>query len=167
MRPVALLHNSLGNIQKKWHVLQHTASRAFAGNLLDRATEVDVQYIGVCLIDNNLGSLAYRVHILAIYLNGNGTLIVADLQLLQAFVDHAYQRIAGDKFGIHHSSSHLPAKQTETNIRDILHGCQQNGTFSKINVSYVHDILTAPPRPSPKERENKCSIFGFRILLFE
>ena len=87
---------------------------------------------------HNHSSLSHGIHVAAINLDGHRPLVVAHLQLGQTLAYHADECIARHKLGIHHGRTHLPAQQTETYVRDILHRGQQHGLRPQVNVSYLH-----------------------------
>ena len=120
------------------HVLQESGAGALAGHLLHRAAEVEVEHVRPRMVHDDAGRLAHGIDILAVYLHGHGTLVVADAKFLQALVHQPDEGVAGHEFGIDHSGSHLPAQQAETDICDILHRCQQHGALAQVDVSYLH-----------------------------
>ena len=135
------LHHGLGYLKKQGHVLEHAATSPLAGNLSDRTTEVEVQYIGMCLVNHYPGRLTHGIHVLAVDLYCHGALVLANLQFGKTLVDHAYEGIRTDKLGIHHGRPHLLAQQTETYVSDVLHGSQEYRFVPKVDVSYLHPML--------------------------
>ena len=103
------IYDSTGDSQHLRHVLQHTCSSPLACHFLYGATEIQVQHIGVSLIDDDSGGFAHGVNEPPVDLNGNGTFIIGHLQLFEASVHHADEGVARHEFRIHHGSPHLPA----------------------------------------------------------
>ena len=90
------------------------------------------------LLHHDAGRLAHGTGILAVDLYGDGAFLGADLQLEQTLVHQADEGIARHELRVDHCGPHLPAKQTETDVGDVLHRCQQDRPLAKVNRSDSH-----------------------------
>ena len=117
------VHHCACYLQHFRYVLQQSCSGTFAGHLLHGATEVEVEHIGPRLLHHDACCLAHGFDVLAVYLDGYGSLVVADSQFLEAFVHESYQCVARYELGIDHGGAHLPAQQSESDVGDVLHRC--------------------------------------------
>ena len=127
----------LGDLQHLGNVLKHTSASTLARNLLHRASEVQVYHVGSGLL-HNFGCLYHRFYVATIDLNANGTFRIADSQFLNGRLHIANQGLGTYELRIYHSCPEPLTKQSKTNIRHILHGCQEYWTFAELYISYLH-----------------------------
>ena len=60
------------------------------------------------------------------------------LEFFQTLVDHTHQRIGGHELRVDHGGTEAAAKQTETDVGNVLHGCQQHRARTQVKCSYFH-----------------------------
>ena len=85
-----------------------------------------------------LGSLDHGGHVASVYLYGDRTLSVVDLDFFYRPVDGAYEGIGTDKFGVYHAGAEVLAEEAEGLVGDILHGSEDYRFVTQIDVSYLH-----------------------------
>ena len=117
------------DFQHQGNVLQHAGSGALAGHALHGAAEVDVENVGVSLLDYDLCCIAHGLDEATVNLYGHGALVGRHFKLFDAAVDVAHKGVRRHEFRIDHVGPHLPAEQTEADVRDVLHGRQKDGVL--------------------------------------
>lgn len=78
--------------------LQHTSASTFPGHALHGAAEIDVKDIGTGAFHHDLCGIAHGNGVFAVYLDGNGTLFLANGEFVETAVDHADKGIGSNKF---------------------------------------------------------------------
>ena len=136
------IDHGTGDGEHARNVLQETRTGSLAGHTLHGTAEIDVQHVGTRLLHHNLRRIAHRHGILAVDLYRDGTFLVADTEFVQTLAHHADQRVGGHKLGIDHRGAHPAAKQTETDVRNVFHRGQQNGSRPQIYCSYLHSLTS-------------------------
>ena len=124
------------------NVAQQSCSGALTGNSLHRTAEVKVDDVRVEGL-HYLCGLDHRLHLLAVDLDADGALIVVDDHLLQCGGNGADDGVGGHKFCIDHCGAVALAELAESDIRHILHGCKKQWPATKINIAYLHILLSA------------------------
>ena len=133
------IHHRFRNLQHQRNIPKHSGSGTLACDLLDRTTEIDVQYIRSCRLAKPC-RLHHGIDIPSVYLYGYRTFLIANIQLPLCAVDAPYQGIARNEFGVHHIRPELLAQQSERRVGNILHRSQQHRVFSKIKIPYFHRL---------------------------
>ena len=128
---------SFSDLQHLGDILKHTSPSAFASHLLHRTAEVQVDQVRTSLF-HNLRRFHHRLDISSVDLDTHRALSIADGEFGDRGFHIADQSLGRDKLRIDHRSAETLTQQSETDIRHILHGCQEYGPISKINVSYLH-----------------------------
>ena len=127
-----------GYLEHTRDVLQQSRPGTFARHALHGATEVDVQHIGAGTFHHNLGGIAHGHGVFAVNLDGYGPFGVTHGEFFQTLVDHTHQRIGGHELRVDHGGTEAAAKQTETDVGNVLHGCQQHRARTQVKCSYFH-----------------------------
>ena len=117
------------DLEHERHVAQHAGSGTFTRHLLDRTSEIDVEHIGPSGLANLCG-LDHGLDIAAIDLYRNGAFFVAYPQLFFGATDTADERIARDKFSVHHICTEAFTHQSEGGIRDVFHRRLHDGPIT-------------------------------------
>ena len=141
------LDHLLRNLQQLGNVLEHACTSALAGHLLDGAAEVEVDEVRACLL-HNLGCLDHRVDVATVDLYAHRPFVVADGQLADGGVDIADEGLGGDELRVDHCCAKALTKHAEADVRDVLHGRQEQGAFAEFYISNLHivDISTVLDR---------------------
>ena len=131
------LHHFLRDFEQERNVLQHAGAGTLACHLLDGATEVYVYDVGARLF-HYLCRLHHGVDVASVDLYAHGTLLVADGQLVHCRLYRAHERLSTDKLGVDHRCSITLAQQSEADVCDVFHRCEEDGMWSKFYISYFH-----------------------------
>ena len=110
---------------------------ALARHLLHGAAEVQVDDVGPCLFDD-AGRLDHLWNVATVDLDAYGAFIIADGQLADGGLHRANQRLGRHKLRVDHSGTKPFAQLTEAYVGDVLHRCEEERAFSKVNISYFH-----------------------------
>ena len=119
-------------------IAKRRSIRQYDGHALDGTPKVEVEHIGMGGVNDYAGGLRHGVGILAVNLYGHGALLGADGEFLERAVDIAHQGVTADELTIDHAGSHLPAQQSEANIRHVLHGGKEHGAWAEVKGTYFH-----------------------------
>ena len=117
------------DLEHKRHVAQHAGSGAFACHLLNRASEIDVEHIGPSGLADLCG-LDHGLDVAAVDLYRHGAFFVAYPQLFFGAADATNERIARDKFSVHHIRAEAFTHQSEGGIRDVFHRRLHDGPIT-------------------------------------
>ena len=141
------LDHLLRNLQQLGNVLEHACTGPLARYLLDGTAKVEVDEVRACLL-HNLGCLDHRVDVATIDLYAHRPFVVADGQLADGGVDIADEGLGGDELRVDHSGTKALTKHAEADVRDVLHGRQEQRTFAEFYISNLHivDISTVLDR---------------------
>ncbi len=119
-------------------VLQQSRARTLARHALHGATEVQVEHVRAGPVDDQLCRVAHGCRVLAVDLDGHGAFFIADGQFFETAVDPAHQGVGCDKLRVDHGRTETAAEQAETDVRDILHGSEEERLLPQVDVSYLH-----------------------------
>ena len=108
-------------VKQQRYVLQHTCPRSLTGDLLYRATKINIYNIRMSLVFNNLCSLNHRIYIPSIYLYAYRTLLITYCQLADSTLYGAYKSFRTNKLRIYHRGTITLAQHTETDVGNIFH----------------------------------------------
>ena len=125
------------DVEQERDVFEHSCSGAFSGHLFHRASKVDVDDVGVHRF-HDFSRLDHRVNVFAIDLNTYRPLLIIDVHLVECGLDAADDCVGRDKLSINHSRAKPFAEHTEAYVRHVFHGSEEERTFTKVNVSYLH-----------------------------
>ena len=100
-RQVHRLNHLASDIEKERNVLQHASSGALACHFLHRATEIDVDEVGLCLF-HYFCRFHHILNASSVDLYSYGTFLVADGQLVDGGFYRAHQSLGTDKLCIYH-----------------------------------------------------------------
>ena len=117
------------DLEHERHVAQHAGSGTFTCHLLDRTSEIDVEHIGPSGLANLCG-LNHGLDIAAVDLYRHGAFFIAYPQLLFGAADATNERIARDKFSVHHIRAKAFTHQSEGGIRDVFHRRLHDGPIT-------------------------------------
>ena len=134
------LYHLASDVEHQRNIPQHTRTGTLPCHLLHRTAKVQVDDVGTCFFHNSR-CLYHLRHVAPVDLYANRPLLVADGELANRRFHRAHQRLGRHKLGIDHSCPKPFAEHTKANIRDILHRCQKQRPFAKINCSYFHALL--------------------------
>ena len=134
------LDNLLGHLHHQWHITHHSRTCTSARNLLHRATEVYINNIGVSRFGNSC-SLDHWLYLITINLNSHRTLEVVDIQLCTRFPGITNKAIRRDKLRRNHICAKSFTDIAERRVGNILHRCEEQGLFTKLNIANLHRCL--------------------------
>ena len=133
------LHHFSCNIQHQRNISEHSGSRTFSGNLLHRATEVNINHIRLRLF-HNLGSFHHILGGSAVNLNAHRALLIAYRKLADCALDASHQGFCRYELSINHGSSESLAEHAKANIRYVFHRSEEEGLRPKFYISYFHEF---------------------------
>ena len=125
-------------------ILHHSGAGTPAGDLADRAAEIDVDHVAAVASHQLAGGICHlrrphhRVRIASVDLDPDRSFPVCRLQFVEGFPGVPYQTFRGDEFRVDHVGSLLPAYSSEGSVSHILHRRKQDGFLSEVEVSYFH-----------------------------
>ena len=131
------VHDLARHFHHEGDVAEQPCACAFLGDALDGASEIEVNEVGVRLLDDTR-RLNHGVDETPVYLDGYGAFGVIDGEFFQRFVDRTHESVGGDEFGVEPVGAEFFAKLAEGGIGDILHGREHQGAFAYFNACYVH-----------------------------
>ena len=120
------------------HVLKHSCTGTLACHALHGAAEVEVEHVGMSLVDDNARRLDHGFNLATVNLYGHRALLVAHAQFLKALVDHAHECVGSHKLRIYHRCPEPLAQQSEAYVRNVLHRGEEYGMLSKFVISNLH-----------------------------
>ena len=123
------IHHLACDFQHLGDILQHTCTSPFASHLLHGASEVQVYHVGTCLFHDSC-SLHHCVHVASVNLNTHRSFLVGNSQFLNGRFHVAHQCLSRYEFRIDHRRPEPLAQQSESNVRHVLHRCQENRSFA-------------------------------------
>ena len=122
-------YHGRGYFKHLWDVAEHPCACSLAGHFFDRTSEVDVDHVGMGLLDN-AGSLYHRVGVAPVDLDSGGAFGRFDGELAGGGGDIADQGVGRHEFCIGEVCSLLPAYEPERFVGDILHRGEEHRTRS-------------------------------------
>lgn len=131
------LDNVACDVEHQRNVPQQSSAGAFSGHLLHGTAEVEVDDVGVPLL-NNLCRLHHGVYVFAVDLDAHGTFLLVDGHLVEGGFDAAHDGIGRHELRVDHSSTKAFAKHAETDVGHVLHGRKEEGLVAKVDITYFH-----------------------------
>ena len=119
------------------HVAHHARAGAASGDLLHRASEVDVDDVGA----GGLGHarrFGHRFDQVAVDLDADGAFGLRYFEFFERLGRVADQAVRRDEFGVDHIGAELLAHRAERRIGDILHRRQKQRLVAQFQISYFH-----------------------------
>ena len=119
------------------HVAHHARAGAASGDLLHRASEVDVDDVGA----GGLGHARrfdHRFDQVAVKLYAHGTLRRVDFEFFERLGRVADQPVRRNELRVDHVGAELLAHRAERRIGDILHRRQKQRLVAQFQISYFH-----------------------------
>ena len=119
------------------HVAHHARAGAASGDLLHRASEVDVDDVGA----GGLGHARrfdHRFDQVAVDLDADGAFGLRYFEFFERLGRVADQAVRRDEFGVDHIGAELLAHRAERRIGDILHRRQKQRLVAQFQISYFH-----------------------------
>ena len=126
-----------GDVEHQRNIAEHSGSGTLSGNLLHRATEVNINHIWLRLF-HNLGSFHHVLGGATVNLNAHRALLIAYRKLADGALDASYQGFCRYELSINHSSSKSLAEHAKANIRYVFHRGEEEGLRPKFYISYFH-----------------------------
>lgn len=126
-----------GEAYHEIEILKYGGAGAFANHFFYRATEVDIQEIGLCGVDD-AGGECHCVFIAAEDLDADGALVVEYIEFLAALDGIADEAFGGDELGVHEIGTVLLADRAEGRVAHVFHGGEEEGEIAELYVTYFH-----------------------------
>jgi len=126
------------NVEHQGDISEHSGSGTLSGNLLHRATEVNVNHIRLSLF-YDFGSFHHILCGSAINLNAHRALFIAYRKLADSTLDASHQGFRRYELSINHGGSESLAEHAKANIRYVFHRSEEEGLRPKFYISYFHE----------------------------
>ena len=138
------LDDGLGDGDHLVRLAHHAAAGAPAGDLADRAAEVDVDEVAAVTAHEFGGMVGHlrgphhRVGVAAVDLDADGGLFVRVCILAYGLLGVSDQAFGRDELRIDHVGALLAAYSPEGSVGHVLHRRQQHRLVSQVYVPYLH-----------------------------